>query len=50
MSEYVPRIQPVSARTLARAVIRLDLRKHPAKVEAITRELVRREAMERKAA
>jgi hypothetical protein len=49
MSEYVPRIQPVSARTLQRAVIRLDLRKHPLKLAAISRELVRRE-MERKAA
>lgn len=48
MSEFVPRIQPVSARTLERAVIRLDLRKHPAKLEAIARELERRE--ERRAA
>ena len=43
MSEYVPRIQPVSARTLRRAVIQLDSRKHPAKVEAISQELARME-------
>ncbi len=49
MSEYVPRIQPVSARTLERAVIRLNTRKHPAKLAAISRELERREA-ERRAA
>ncbi len=43
MSEFVPRIQPVSARTLERAVIRLDSRKHPLKLAAIARELERRE-------
>ena len=49
MSESVPRIQPVSSRQLVRAVIRLDTRKHPAKIEAIQQELNRR-LMERKAA
>lgn len=43
MSEFVPRIQPVSARTLRCAVIRLDARKHPMKLDAIERELARRE-------
>lgn len=47
MSEYVPRIQPVSARTLRRAEIRLDARKHPEKLAAIERELQR---LERRAA
>lgn len=48
MSEHVPRIQPVSARALRGAIIRLDSRKHPAKLAAISRELERRE--ERRAA
>jgi len=43
MSEQVTPIQPVSSRTLRIAVFRLDLRKHPAKVRAIERELERRE-------
>ena len=43
MSEQVTPIQPVSSRTLRIAVFRLDLRKHPAKVQAIERELERRE-------
>lgn len=49
MSEHVTRIQPVSARILRCAVIRLDSRKHPAKLAAISRELARRET-ERRAA
>jgi hypothetical protein len=51
VSECLPaRIQPVSARTLFRAVVRLDARKHPEALKAIDREIQRREAMERKAA
>ena len=47
MSEYVPtHMRPVSVRTLRRAVIRLDLRKHPQAAEAISRELARRETAE----
>lgn len=49
MSEYVPPIQPVSAHKLFRAVRDLDIRKHPEKLKAISREIVRRE-MERRAA
>lgn len=41
--EQVTSIQPVSSHLLWRAVIRLDGKKHPAKVEAISRELERRE-------
>lgn len=50
MSERITPIQPVSSRTLLRAVIRLDGRKHPAKIAVIERELVRREAELRRAA
>jgi hypothetical protein len=50
MSEQVTPILPVSSQTLRRAVIRLDTRKHPAKAEAIERELLRRAAEMRRAA
>lgn len=43
MSEQVDRIQPVSARTLRRAVVMLDSRKHPEKLKVIQLELTRRE-------
>ncbi len=51
MSEALPpRIQPVSARTLRCAIIRLDARKYPLAMAAIDRELTRRAAETRKAA
>jgi hypothetical protein len=50
MSERITPIDAaVSSRTLLRAVIRLDTRKHPAKVAEIEKELARR-LMERRAA